>query len=66
VAFWVPVSLLRESGRSEIFRLVIDEREHEWPAYATEQGPVWGLTERILTNFFASMSEPAENERRLS
>jgi 8-oxo-dGTP pyrophosphatase MutT (NUDIX family) len=53
VAFWVPVSGLKERGRSAIFRLVVAGREREWPAYPTEQGLVWGLTERILTSFLA-------------
>ena len=58
-AFWVPVSLLRRSGASEVFRLVVDEEEREWPAYATDYGLIWGLTERILTNFL-NLIESAE------
>ena len=50
-AFWLPVSLLRQNGPSEVFRLVVDEEERQWPAYATDYGLIWGLTERILTNF---------------
>ena len=50
-AFWIPLPLLMENGRSEIFRLVINSREREWPAYKSEHGLIWGLTERILTSF---------------
>ncbi|HYO62291.1 MAG TPA: CoA pyrophosphatase [Pyrinomonadaceae bacterium] len=50
-AFWVPVSFLRRNGASEVFRLVVEEEEREWPAYATDYGLIWGLTERILTTF---------------
>ncbi|HVF49096.1 MAG TPA: CoA pyrophosphatase [Pyrinomonadaceae bacterium] len=52
-AFWVPVSFLRRNGASEIVRLAVGdaEQQREWPAYATEHGLIWGLTERILTGF---------------
>ena len=50
-AFWLPVSLLKRNGASEVFRLVVEEEEREWPAYATDYGLIWGLTERILTTF---------------
>jgi len=51
--FWVPLSLLREKGRSEVFRLIIEDQEREWVAYPTVHGPIWGMTERILTSFLA-------------
>ncbi len=50
-AFWLPVEFLKKSGRSDSFSLVIGEVERRWPAYPSEQGPIWGLTERILTDF---------------
>jgi 8-oxo-dGTP pyrophosphatase MutT (NUDIX family) len=50
-AFWAPVTVLRERGRSEVFRMVFDGRRLRWPAYPSEHGPIWGITERILTNF---------------
>jgi len=52
-AFWLPAALLRERGRSEVFRMVFGGRQLKWPAYASEHGPIWGITERILTNFLA-------------
>jgi hypothetical protein len=50
-AFWVPLALLKSKGASEIFRLAVGDEEREWPAYPTDYGLIWGLTERILTNF---------------
>lgn len=50
-AFWLPVELLKSGGRSDSFSMLIGEVERRWPAYPSEQGPIWGLTERILTNF---------------
>ena len=52
-AFWVSVEYLRAHGPSEIFRLIIEGTERSWPAYPSEHGPIWGMTERMLTNFLA-------------
>lgn len=50
-AFWVSVSRLKREGTSATYfwryRDVIVKR----PAYPTESGLIWGITERILTNF---------------
>ncbi|HKG12504.1 MAG TPA: CoA pyrophosphatase, partial [Pyrinomonadaceae bacterium] len=32
-AFWVPVSKLREGGRSDVFKMAFAGVEREWPAY---------------------------------
>jgi len=56
-AFWVPVSRLRAGGRSDVFRMVFAGVEREWPAYPSEHGPIWGITERILTEFLGVMSD---------
>jgi 8-oxo-dGTP pyrophosphatase MutT (NUDIX family) len=55
-AFWVPVSELRRGGRSEVFKMVFAGAEREWPAYPSEHGPIWGITERILTEFIGMMN----------
>lgn len=55
-AFWVPVSKLRAGGRSDAFKMVFAGVEREWPAYPSEHGPIWGITERILTEFLELMS----------
>jgi 8-oxo-dGTP pyrophosphatase MutT (NUDIX family) len=56
-AFWVPVAALREGGRSEVFKMVFAGVEREWPAYPSEHGPIWGITERILTEFIETMND---------
>jgi len=55
-AFWVPVSELKSGGRSGTFRIVFAGVEREWPAYPSTHGPIWGLTERILTEFLSLVS----------
>jgi 8-oxo-dGTP pyrophosphatase MutT (NUDIX family) len=55
-AFWVPVAALREGGRSEVFKMVFAGVEREWPAYPSEHGPIWGITERILTEFLETLN----------
>lgn len=52
-AFWAPIAVLREGGRSDVFEMVFGGRKLKWPAYPSEHGPIWGITERILTNFLA-------------
>jgi 8-oxo-dGTP pyrophosphatase MutT (NUDIX family) len=53
VAFWVPVDFLKRDGRSAVVSHIIEGHNYEWPAYASVHGPVWGLTERILTQFLS-------------
>ena len=52
-AFWVPVEELKRGGRSAVFRMVFAGVEREWPAYPSQHGPIWGITERILTEFLS-------------
>jgi 8-oxo-dGTP pyrophosphatase MutT (NUDIX family) len=52
-AFWLPLSSLRRSGLSEVVRHVIRGEWREWRAYPSPAGPIWGITERILTGFLA-------------
>jgi 8-oxo-dGTP pyrophosphatase MutT (NUDIX family) len=55
-AFWVPVAALKAGGRSEVFKMVFAGVEREWPAYPSEHGPIWGITERILTEFLGVLN----------
>lgn len=50
-AFWISPFDLRSAGRSASVTYEFDGRKYKWPAYATERGPIWGITERILTDF---------------
>jgi 8-oxo-dGTP pyrophosphatase MutT (NUDIX family) len=52
-ALWVPVDELKKGGRSAVFRMAFAGVEREWPAYPSQHGPIWGITERILTEFLS-------------
>ena len=51
--FWVPVELLRGTGPSAKFALEVLGEWREWPAYPYGEHLIWGLTERILSDFFS-------------
>jgi 8-oxo-dGTP pyrophosphatase MutT (NUDIX family) len=50
-AFWLPLQELQQSGLSETYRLERDGFTLKRPAYPSPQGPIWGITEHILTSF---------------
>src|SRR5581483_851681 len=50
-AFWLPVRQLKEAGLSDVFHLRLGDLVIKRPAYPSPQGPIWGITERILTTF---------------
>ncbi len=52
-AFWIPLSSLLRQGPSERVRHLIEGEERQWRAYPSPAGPIWGITERILTGFLA-------------
>jgi hypothetical protein len=52
-AFWAPVEALKRGGRSGVFRMKFAGVEREWLAYPSEHGMIWGITERILTEFLS-------------
>lgn len=52
-AFWMPVQVLRETGLSAEHAMTFGGFVRKWPAYPTAHGPIWGITERILTGFLA-------------
>jgi 8-oxo-dGTP pyrophosphatase MutT (NUDIX family) len=52
-AFWIPLSSLLSTGRSAVVRHVVRGGPREWSAYPSPAGPIWGITERILTGFLA-------------
>ncbi len=52
-AFWMPLSVLRNAGPSAVVRRVIKDDVRQWPAYPSPHGPIWGITERILSGFLA-------------
>ena len=54
--FWIPLSFLQETGPSAAFALEVLGELREWPAYPIGEHRIWGLTERILSDFFALLS----------
>ncbi len=50
-AFWISLRALRQSGRSERVQKLVDGEVRVWSAYPSPHGPIWGMTERILTEF---------------
>jgi len=52
-AFWISIADLKHEGRSSSFSMPLDGVINKWPAYPSEGGPIWGITERILTNFLS-------------
>jgi 8-oxo-dGTP pyrophosphatase MutT (NUDIX family) len=60
-AFWISLRALLRGGRSESVRKFVNGTWRVWPAYPSPHGPIWGLTERILTQvlaLYASASDP--------
>jgi 8-oxo-dGTP pyrophosphatase MutT (NUDIX family) len=52
-AFWMPIAALRRSGRSATVRWETRDGTRELPAFPSPKGPIWGITERILSQFLA-------------
>jgi 8-oxo-dGTP pyrophosphatase MutT (NUDIX family) len=50
-AFWVSINQLKREGTSAIYFLRYQDLIIKRPAYPTESGLIWGITERILTSF---------------
>jgi 8-oxo-dGTP pyrophosphatase MutT (NUDIX family) len=52
-AFWMPLAVLRRSGRSATVFWEARDGTREFPAFPSPKGPIWGITERILSQFLA-------------
>ncbi len=52
-AFWWPVRALQESGLSEVYRFRHGDAILKYPAYPSSHGAIWGITQRILTEFLS-------------
>src|SRR6266511_1878023 len=44
-AFWISIADLKREGRSSFFSMPQDGVINKWPAYPSEGGPIWGITE---------------------
>lgn len=51
--FWMSLAELRGNGRSETVRWDAKDGMRELPAFPSPKGPIWGITERILSQFLA-------------
>lgn len=51
--WWLSVNQLQSAGRSSEYRLDLGNHIRKWPAYPSPGGPIWGITERILTSFLS-------------
>ena len=54
--FWIPLTFLQETGPTAAFTFEVLGELREWPAYPYGEHRIWGLTERILSDFFALLS----------
>lgn len=52
-AFWIPVSMLRSAEAKSEYSLVREGVTSRFPAYGVGVNTIWGLTERIVTQFLA-------------
>jgi len=52
-AFWMPLAAFRRTGRSAVVRWEAKDGTRELPAFPSPKGPIWGITERILSRFLA-------------
>ena len=54
-AFWIPLRDLKARGHTATFRHQAGSVIRKWPAYETDAGPIWGITERILTDLLSRL-----------
>lgn len=52
-AFWMSITALRNRGHGATVRWETKDGTREFPAYPSPRGPIWGMTERILSQFLA-------------
>ena len=54
--FWISLGRLRADGLSARVRRTVGGEVRHWPAYPSPRGPIWGITERILTELISLLS----------
>lgn len=50
---WLPVGQLKREGLSAAYEMRFGDLVKKWPAYPSPLGPIWGITERILSDFLS-------------
>lgn len=53
--FWTSAPGLKRAGLSDEYRMTFGEIVSRWPAYPSSGGPIWGITQRILTDFLSHL-----------
>lgn len=48
-AFWWPIRTLQDTGISETYRFRHGDAILKFPAFPSPHGPIWGITQRILS-----------------
>jgi hypothetical protein len=51
--FWMSLAAIRRNGRTATVRWETGEGTRELSAFPSPHGPIWGITERILSQFLA-------------
>jgi 8-oxo-dGTP pyrophosphatase MutT (NUDIX family) len=65
-AFWMPLAELMRTGRSATVRWEGKDGTLELPAFPPPKGPIWGITERILSRFLALAGQPPKKDEGAS
>lgn len=58
-ASWVPLVRLLQPANYRTLEIEIAGAARTFPAYFTEEGTIWGMTERVITSLFAVMGSAA-------
>ncbi len=53
--FWIPIELLKREGPVSSVSYTIEGSDQSWPAFNSEKGPIWGITERIISMFLTAL-----------
>ncbi len=59
--YWVSINQLRRDGASIEYRFQHGDLILKRPAYPSAGGPIWGITERILTSFLTLLNDEPTN-----
>ena len=49
---WVPIEFMRHPSNTSPYKFHLDPEQRDFPAFVYNSYTIWGLTYRILTNFF--------------
>ena len=55
-AFWVPLRDLADPGRQRRYRFERSGQAYDFPAISFQERVIWGVTYRVLTEFFRNLA----------